>query len=347
MISKPKKPNRTYYEDFVKGLSSSNVKRVYVLAGKEEFLKFRAQKLLLAKLIDPATRDFNYDCMAAAEVTAGDVIAACNTYPIGAGRRVVRLTGASKTSPSFRNQLAGYIHSIPDNTTLIMNFGELSTPLSKFNEAIAEYGVLLDCRPPFANRIQEYVKSFFAEFELIASREAIQTVMDVVGTDLGELYNEIRKLWLALGISATITPDHIRQYARAGSGNIIEEYRDSLGKRNLSRAILIANSPLLRSESALTTIFMISNMFKDIYSSLGPTKSDSYRSFPQSKVQVYISNFTKSDVEKVFSLLFYAEWEAKLNPTPSQQILLLLSYYICEIGKYDGANPFPSLTKLN
>lgn len=352
----PKAPRakKTYYEQFVREFKSSEPKPVYIISGVEEFLKIRAQKLLLSKLVDPSTRDFNYDCFSASEAKAGEVIAACNTIPFGPGRRVVRLTDAQRTSPTFRKQLTAFIASAPINMTLIMNFGEIKS-VSQFHNAVAQYGVFLDCRPPFPNKIPDYVKSFFMEFGLKPSPNTIRALIDTVGTDLYSLHNEIQKLSAVAEDGENLTPELIHQFASAGLGAFFQDYLDALGRKNLAGAVKLANGPLLQTDSALTIIFRVAQMFNTIYAALDLPGGQSLETFLQRRVSyskigdycAYVDNFRKPDVERVFSLLFFAEWEAKLNPTPGQQLLQVLSYYICNPSLYNGKNPFPALTRCN
>lgn len=345
---------KTYYEDFIRSIDKASPKPVYLIGGPEEFLKFRAQKLLLDNFVDPSTRDFNYDCFSASEIGADDLIAACNTLPFGAGRRIIRLTGANRISPSFRKALSGYFSKIPDSTTLIIVIGEISS-ITKFHQAAADNGVLLDCRPPFPNRLPAMISGFLSEFGIRANSESIQTLIDTVGEDLYSLYNEIQKISLMLPDGKSLTPEFIRDTSGAGSGSVVDEYLDALGRKNTAKAIALANGRLHLLDSALSVVFRIASMFSIIYGCLALPKSESIDvylkrrglAFKLHSYNEYCSSFNKDEIEKVFSLIFYAEWESKLNPTPSQQIMQILSYYICNPALYNGSNPFPALTKYN
>ena len=157
-----------------------------------------------------------------------------------------------------------------------------------------------------------------------------------------------------MGDDECLTPEFIRKYAGAGaidSGMFL----DALGKKDLPRALLLANGPLLQSSSALKIIFLASSMFNTIYTGLKQPRGVSLDSFFRKRVPYpkirdyigYISNFDTFQIEKIFSLLFYAEWEAKLNPTPGQQLLQVMSYYICNPSVFNGKNPFPGIGRFN
>ncbi|MBD3232896.1 MAG: DNA polymerase III subunit delta [candidate division Zixibacteria bacterium] len=345
---------KVFYEDFIRSVKKDSPESVYLIGGSEEFLKFRAQKLLLDKFVDPSTRDFNYDCFTASEISADDLIAACNTLPFGAGRRVIRLTGANRISPSFRKMLSDFIPKLPDSTTLIIVMGEISS-ITKFHQAAADNGVLLDCRPPFPNRLPAMINGFFNEFGIKANSESVQTIINTVGEDLYSIYNEVHKISLMLPEGKSLTPKSIQEISGAGSGSVVEEYLDALGRKDTAKAVALANGRLHFFDSALSVVFRIASMFSTIYGCLALPKSESIDvylkrrglAFKLHSYNEYCSNFNKDEIEKVFSLIFYAEWEAKLNPTPSQQIMQILSYYICNPNLYNRSNPFPGLTKYN
>ncbi|MCP4631424.1 MAG: DNA polymerase III subunit delta [candidate division Zixibacteria bacterium] len=348
------KTGKTYYEEFLAEFNSKNPKSIYLITGQEEFLKLKIQNLLLSNLVDPSTRDFNYECVSANEVTAGEIIALCNSIPFGPGRRVVRVTNCSRTSPTFRKQLAGYIPQIPADTSLLMHFGHIRSS-SKFFQEAAKKGVFLDCTPPFPWRFPEFVKMFLAEHGFKSSNDVVRAILETVGTDLYSIYNEIYKLRIYLGDEKSITEEIIREFCGASNAMLFDEFTDALGKKNLAKAIKLANGALLRTDSVLKVIFMTISMFNAIYEGLQIPKGSSIETFLRRRVPYpkirnyaeYISIFKKEEVEKIFSLLFFAEWEAKLNPTPGQQLLQIISYYVCRPSKYKGINPFPGIAKLN
>ncbi|GEM_PF-5136286 len=345
---------RTYYEQFISGFNPQKPKPVYLIGGDDEFLKFKVQKLLLEKLVDPATRDFNYACYSPSEIEIGELISACDSYPFGPGRRVIRLTHANRLSPKGKKILASYLPRIPDHTTLIIIFDKISSIINLFKVA-SEVGVFLDLGAPFPSKIPQFVNGFFREFGLKASNGAVRDLINIVGPDLYSLHNEVQKLSLVLGKGASVTPDFISRFAGAGSGKLFEFYLDALGRRNISKAVALAGGDMLLTENPHRIILGVGYMINTLYSGISLPKSSSIEDFFRRRVGgrkfrdyiIYANGFKKSELEKIFSLLFYAEWELKLNPTPANQILQVLSYYICKPNLYDGRNPFPGLSPLN
>ncbi|MBD3169772.1 MAG: DNA polymerase III subunit delta [candidate division Zixibacteria bacterium] len=353
-MSPPKNSRpRTYYENFVKQFNSKKPARVYAVTGDEEFLKWKATDLLLDKLVDPSTRDFNYDCYAANEATAGDIISACNNMPFGPGHKVVRVTNCNRMSTSYRNQLAAYLPKIPEQTTLIMHFG-LVKMVSKFFSAVAKNGVFIDCRAPWPSKIGEYVNLFLRERKIQTAGDIPRALVSVIGTDLYSLYNEVHKLSLILKQDEQLTPNRVKEFCAAGNMEFVDEYLDALGKKKIDKVMRLANIRTLQAEELMEAILRADWMFKTLYDGLTSANSSMDGFFRKRviffKVNDYIgytSNFGREDIEKIFNLLFYVEWEAKLNPTPPQQLLQVMGYYICNIDKYDGRNPFPGIGKLN
>lgn len=345
---------KIYFEQFEKEFDPKYPAGVYLICGDEEFLKWKAQQILLQGLVDEATRDFNYDCHSAAEVTAPDVIAMCNTVPFGSGRRVVRLTDCNRISASFKKQLAGFFPHIPEYTTLIMIFGAIRSETG-FHKAAMAHGVYLNCIAPFPTRIPDFAATLLSEAGFEARRGVVDSLLEMTGNDLYSINNEVEKLRLWLKDKKKLTEESIHQFASVSDALAADEYLDALGRKNLAAAVSLANGTLLRKDSALTMIFKISSMFSNIYAGLNADGDISYQDFFKKRVgykkardySVYIGNFNKRDVEKIFSLLFFAEWEAKLNPTPGQQLLQVLSYYICKTSLYDGRNPFPAYGRIN
>ncbi len=74
---------------FWKSLQSKAFSPVYYLCGDDEYLKDQALRALIASAVDPATRDFNLDVRAGADVDAETVGSLLATPPMMAERRVV------------------------------------------------------------------------------------------------------------------------------------------------------------------------------------------------------------------------------------------------------------------
>ena len=80
---------RLPFDAFSRQLKAGEIPPALYLYGEEDLLKDEAVAAILARVVDPATRDFNYDQRAAAQLDPEAVETLCTTLPMMADRRLV------------------------------------------------------------------------------------------------------------------------------------------------------------------------------------------------------------------------------------------------------------------
>src|SRR5262245_41864409 len=79
--------------------------------GKERFLIDRATEALKAALLQPATREFNYDVLQGKEAGAARILACVRTVPMMAKRRLVLVRDADEMSADDLAGLLRYVEA--------------------------------------------------------------------------------------------------------------------------------------------------------------------------------------------------------------------------------------------
>ena len=77
------------FDTFSKQLKSGEIAPAIYLYGEEDVLKEEAVRAIAERVVDPGTRDFNYDQRSAAQLDPEAVETLCNTLPMMADRRLV------------------------------------------------------------------------------------------------------------------------------------------------------------------------------------------------------------------------------------------------------------------
>lgn len=183
---------------------AGDVKPIYLLYGEEGYLiEETKEKLVDLLLPEEGLRDFNLDIIGGEEIDEASLIGLVETYPVLARRRVVVIKDpdflTKKEVGPFLSHLEG--RGFPEWTSIVISFLEAQgRKVEKDSPAfhlIRRHGVILEF-PAFRRNLERDMEMLFriASSRLggrKVSREAFIRAVDLVGTDLRSLLNELSK----------------------------------------------------------------------------------------------------------------------------------------------------------
>src|SRR4051812_37967764 len=117
---------------------------LYLVTGKERFLVDRAVDILRERVLDPRTRDFNYDLFHGKEATAQRLVGAARTLPMMAKRRLILLRDADELKADHAAELLSYVTS-PCAETCLVAIAEKVDARMKLWAAWRKHGVTISC----------------------------------------------------------------------------------------------------------------------------------------------------------------------------------------------------------
>ena len=191
-----------------KSLRDGDPQGVYFLHGDEEFRKEAAVRALLDRALDPATRDFNLDQLSGPDLTPEQLASVLATPPMMAERRVVlvRQAEALAASPTLRKIVLECAASPPAGLVLVLQAtiperskARFYTDLKKAATGVEFKSVGLDEAPSW---LVSWAKN---ELDVELEETAARALTAAVGSELGLLTNEVRKLSTMVGAGEPIT----------------------------------------------------------------------------------------------------------------------------------------------
>ncbi len=189
---------------FFKAIKENALIGAYLLHGEEEYVKESALAALIGG-VDALSRDLNLQYLDGG--SAEDVIAACETLPFFAERRLVICRFLPQGDEGKR--LAEYLPRLPD-TTLLLFF-----PRGKADEklglvkALRKAGRAVDFDPLTPPDAARWVRQQARRLETPIAEEAARFLVALVGTDVSALYNELSKAVFYAGLGREVTKDAI------------------------------------------------------------------------------------------------------------------------------------------
>jgi DNA polymerase-3 subunit delta len=183
--------------------------RVYVIAGKDESLVGAKCQELVDGLLDPQQRMMALLSVNGEEASISDILDELRTLPFLADKRVVVVKGADEFISKHRSILEKYFEKPAPTGVLILTTSgwDARTRLSKM---LSKVGTLIQLEQPKPWEFPGILVQHAAEKHKVKlNRDAAEALVELVGEELAQLYNEIEKLTLfALG-EKTITLQHV------------------------------------------------------------------------------------------------------------------------------------------
>jgi DNA polymerase-3 subunit delta len=189
---------------------------IYVLHGKDAFLREDARKRIIKQLLgdaDPQTCLSSFDD----EVTLADVLDELKTLPFLAPHRIVVIRDADAFISAHRQQLEDYFENPSKTGTLILEVSAWpkTTKLAKKLPAVGE---LVECDSPEGGKLVSWIRQAGKDRGKDVQAAAAELLAEWIGNDLATLDNEVEKLVCYVGDRKSITPEDVADIVAATAG---------------------------------------------------------------------------------------------------------------------------------
>ncbi|GAC1650677.1 MAG: hypothetical protein NVS4B3_09840 [Gemmatimonadaceae bacterium] len=176
---------------FKKALEDGSFAPTYYLHGDEDYLKEETVRRLVARAVDPSTRDFNLDMRRGADLEPEVLEQLLETPPMMAERRVVVIRDVGSLKKAARAVLDCYLtRPAPGTILLLLSPSSAAKPDKAFLESCVE----LDYRPLTPDQVVQWAAQEVAVRGGTITPGAAELLHQAVGEELGEVVAEIEKL---------------------------------------------------------------------------------------------------------------------------------------------------------
>jgi len=259
---------------------------VYLIFGDDEFLAAAKAKQTVDALVAPEDRAFgletidgNADTVDAAVAIVSRCIESLQTPGLLGGRKVVWLrdadflaetvTGKSERVRDAMTELAGMIKSgLLAGQTLLVSALKVSKKYTFYKtcKALGEVHEFAVPDKAWASeklaqgRLQELLK----KAGLRMHREVAAAFLEKVGTDTRQIVNEVGKMALFLGGEHEVRLEDVEAVTSFSRGAIAWDLADSVGARDLSRAVTLVRQLLFQKESPIRLVSSIGGRIREL-----------------------------------------------------------------------------------
>ncbi len=231
---------------------------VFFFHGNEDFSREEAVGRVVAAYLDAATRDFNFDQLRGAEVTADELASLTATPPMMAEQRVVVVRDAQGLSPKAREVVEAVAAAPPAGLVLVLSAVIPPASKAKFYDELKKRAVSTEFAPLDPNDAPGWMMDSASELHGVElDAEAARAVVAAIGADLGMLRSELAKLVAYAGDRKRITLDDVR----AVGGSVPRQDRwawfDLVAERRFRDALATLPTLLEAGENAVGLVIGI------------------------------------------------------------------------------------------
>jgi len=223
--------------DFLNAKRKPAVQHIYVLHGEEDFLRLQVRAKLEKMLLEDADPAFALANYAGEDAQWSVIRNELDTRPFLAPRRVVVIEQADPFVSEFRSQLEKLIEATSPGTLILeVKSWPKNTKLAK---KLPDEAVIV-CNSLASHSVPAWcIQRAESEYQKKLSRSAAGLLVELAGTSLGLLDQELAKLAAFVGSATAISEQDVEQVTGRSSAAETFKIFDAIGQGRSAEAISI------------------------------------------------------------------------------------------------------------
>ncbi len=311
---------------FFAAIKQGEVQSCYLMEGEEEYIKQQALRRLEDKLLPPALADMNLTELKNPD--ADTLIAACDTLPLMAERRVVVVreldllsSGKKSEDDTKQERIVGYLEHICPETCLVFYMKGKADARKKLYLWLKKHAVIVDfsqmteseCVPWAVKAMQQQAKSM--------TQDVAQQLVLTVGKDASLLRQEMDKLCAYVGERAEITRDDIEQICVHSTEYTVFQMVDAQVAGQMDRALRLLSALLREGQDNLGVLALLLRQYRLMYHMRAMMEDKTPQSewasllaippFAVGRTLSQAKRFPLFKLRQAYELLFSIEYEIK------------------------------------
>ena len=316
-----------------------SVEPLYLLLGPERYLRgVAARDITEIALGATLIREFNEASFSLLTDSVRSAVAAAEQLPMMSERRVVRVRDFARLRDADEEVLIAYLANPSPATVMIFTADDLDKR-KKSTKALLDYCTVVDFSPLKDSEAKAWARTYLKSAKATADDAVLSEVINLVGTDVQTLANEVDKLVAAaLDTGGRITAEMVDELIGRSRELSNFELGDHLMANNRKRALEVLQRLLDDGAEPVMLIGLIAGNYhrlalgKYLFAKGGREEVFRNISMPPFKRDSYISTLQRSDARKIargLQLTAAADLAIKTSQaTPRLQLEML----VCELA---------------
>lgn len=268
-MPKPKEKSDGSFEQLKADLKNKALRRLYVFHGEEVYLRQNYLGRLREQLIPPGMEAFNDKLLEGKEVTARDIIAAADCFPMMSEHTlvVVRDYDLFKAGEAERSALMDYFADLPEYLCLVFVYDVIPykpDARTKLASALKEHGLVVDFPRQKQEHLVDWIVRRFKAAGKSVDSELAKHLIFLCGDLMQGLIPEIGKI-AAYAKGSRITRADIEAVATPQLDAVVFQLNDALGAKQYDKALTILADLLHMQEPVQVITASLGKYFRQLY----------------------------------------------------------------------------------
>lgn len=238
---------------FIEKATKSKRQPIYVLYGEEAFLKRRCREIIVKNVLGDADPEFAISTFTGDKLDISTVRNDLETLPFFATVRIVVVEQADPFVSEHREGLERYAEKPSSVGVLILDVKTFpaTTRLAKALPDPAK----LECKTPAEHRVPQWCTQWCKlGHGKDLNPDACTMLLELVGSSMGLLDQELEKLATAIGSRPTIMPDDVDKLVGRSRAADVFQIMNAIGDKQPAQALEILKQLFDEGEDALAIL---------------------------------------------------------------------------------------------
>jgi DNA polymerase III subunit delta len=245
--------------DYIARAEKHPPRPVSAVFGDESFLRRQSLHKLREAVLGREEGDFSFSAFDGGNIGLRDVLDELATVAMFGGvKRLVVVEQADDFVSRYRTQLEDYIMRPSRTGVLVLDLDSFPAN-TRLYKSIASDGLLIDCSAPDEARLTKWLVEWANQrYKVQLSAAAADALVELIGSELGLLNQEIAKLATSLGSQKQITPELVARYVGGWRAKTTWEMLDAALEGKTPEAIRQLDRILASGEQPVGILAQIS-----------------------------------------------------------------------------------------
>ena len=324
----------------LKEIQSNKIFPTYLFFGSEEYLIEDTLNQAIEILVDPSSRDFNFNSYHAEVSLPAEVLDTARTLPFLAEHRVIVIKRVDAAKHIFmeNRQLLNYLESPYKETCMIFTAHEIDQR-KKFFKSIHKTGKTVYFTKLKSKETARWISKKAGGKSYQIESSAAEYLADVFNNNLKKIDTELEKIFLYCVKEKLINLNTVHHVAGNPKVDSIFDLTEAIGKKSIDSSLSKMENLLSHGAKALPTLGMIARQFRLIWQAKSLTKKRVPSTEISSKIGVpphfvgkiisQAGKFTTENLIYAFERLLQADVELKSSARPPGLIMESLVIDLC------------------
>lgn len=324
----------------LKEIQSGKISPLYLFLGSEEYLIEDTLNQAIKILVDPSSKDFNFNIYHAEGSSPAEILDTARTLPFMAKHRVivVKRVDAAKQAFMENQQLLNYLESPYKETCIIFTAREIDQR-KKFFKSISKTGKTIHFQKLKSYQTAKWIMERTKAEGYRIDSSAAEYVADAFNNSLKRINTELEKIFLYGGKKNIIDLNMVQLVAGNPKVDSIFDLTEAIGEKKIDNSLSKMENLLSHGSLPLQVLGMITRQFRLIWQAKALTKKRVSPTEISSKIRVppyfvgkiisQAGKFTRGNLIYTFERLLQADVELKSSARPPILVMESLVIDLC------------------